>query len=168
MPATVSFIRPKNSTDRILKNIRLCKGRKIRSKSEWNRKKSGKPVIIQLSIHIGDRELILGEMENAPQDQTYLVAYCNRTELWDRYEECLVSDDFIEVAEIYADRLKEQVRQVKDAYNKIPEDKYVYCMSEKDRDNFLKRIESETIKTINKGLGAAKKRRKERIDKLCK
>ena len=87
-------------------------------------RKAGDYTVIN-SIHIGDRELILGEMENAPQDQTYLVAYCNSTDLWDRYEECLVSDDFIEVAEIYANRLKEQVQQVKAEHDKIPENKTV-------------------------------------------
>ena len=67
-------------------------------------RKAGDYMVIN-SIHIGDRELILGEMENAPKDNAYLVAYCKNTDLFERYEECLVSDDFIEIAEIYAERL---------------------------------------------------------------
>ncbi len=85
-------------------------------------RKAGDYTVIN-AIHIGDRELILGEMENAPKDNTYLVAYCQHTDLFERYEECLVSDDFIEIAEIYAEKLTQQVQQVKAEHDKVPEDK---------------------------------------------
>lgn len=87
-------------------------------------RKAGDYTVIN-AIHIGDRELILGEMENAPKDSTYLVAYCRYTDIFERYEECLVSDDFIEIAEIFAERLTKQVQQVKAEHDKMPEDKTV-------------------------------------------
>lgn len=71
------------------------------------------------SIHIGDRELVLGENLNAEDGNLYLVAYCETNELFQHYEECVIGDDFIEIAELFAGRLQEQIRQVKEEHEKI-------------------------------------------------
>lgn len=71
------------------------------------------------SIYIGDKELIMGENLKASDGNFYLVADCERNELFNRYDNCLVSNDFMEIAEIFSKRLSENIQQIKEEHNKI-------------------------------------------------
>ncbi len=61
------------------------------------------------SIHIGDKELVLGENMNNVNGQYYKTCEVERNELFEFYNNALSSSDFTEIAGIYADRLKEQI-----------------------------------------------------------
>ncbi len=72
------------------------------------------------AIHIGEKELVLGENLSAEDGMCYLVAYCETNGMLQRYTDCMISDDFVEVAEIFAERLQAQVQQVKEEHEQIP------------------------------------------------
>lgn len=66
------------------------------------------------SIYIGDKELILGEDLSNPDGHCYMTCCGTRNEILEFYSEALVGDDYLEIAEIYANRLQEQISKVKE------------------------------------------------------
>lgn len=73
--------------------------------------------IIQ-AFHIGDREIVLGENQNAAPEERYLCAYCDRNEVFALYNDVMISDDFCEITKLYAQRLAEQAEKTRIALNK--------------------------------------------------
>lgn len=72
------------------------------------------------SIHIGDKKIVLGvDMKNS-EKQYYMVADYERNDLFERYNNVIVGDNFLEIAEIYSDRLKEQVEKTKENEKDMP------------------------------------------------
>ena len=65
------------------------------------------------AFHIGDKEIVIGENVNAPGDERYMCAFCEKNEILGLYSDLLVSDDFCEIAKIYADRLSEQAEKTR-------------------------------------------------------
>ena len=61
------------------------------------------------AIHIGEKELVLGENLSAEDGMYYLIAYCETNGMLQRYTDCMISDDFVELAELFAERLQAQV-----------------------------------------------------------
>lgn len=72
--------------------------------------------IIQ-AFHIGDREIVLGENQNAAPEDRYMCAYCDRNEIFALYNDVMVSDDFCEISKLYAQRLVEQAEKTRVALN---------------------------------------------------
>lgn len=68
--------------------------------------------IIQ-SVHIGDREIVIGENPENQDGQKYMCAYCTANELFARYDEVLVSDDYPEIVKIYGERVAEQAEKTR-------------------------------------------------------
>ena len=60
------------------------------------------------AFHIGDKEIVIGENIEADEDERYMCAFCEKNEIMERYSDLIASDDFCEVAKLYADRLSEQ------------------------------------------------------------
>ena len=52
---------------------------------------------ITKSFEIGKTEIILGEKPNAPDNMNYLVANCENNEIFTRYNDVLIGDDFAEL-----------------------------------------------------------------------
>lgn len=71
------------------------------------------------SIHIGDNEIVMGENLNSKDGYFYMIADCIKNDMFMRYENCYVSNDFIELAEVFAQRLTEQVENLKAEHEKI-------------------------------------------------
>ena len=73
--------------------------------------------IIQ-AVHIGDREVVLGEN---PQDETgmkYMCAFCRQNALFAEYSEVMASDDFPEIVELFGQRIAEQAQKTHIELNK--------------------------------------------------
>ena len=66
------------------------------------------------SIYVGDRELILAEDTSNTQGQCFMTCYGEKNEILEFYSDALVSDDYLEIAEIYANRLQEQIAKTKE------------------------------------------------------
>ena len=65
------------------------------------------------AFHIGDKEIVIGENVNAPGEERYMCAYCEKNEILGLYSDLWVSDDFCDIAKIYADRLSEQAEKTR-------------------------------------------------------
>lgn len=65
------------------------------------------------SLHIGDKEVVFGENKTEPSEAKYMCAYCKTNDLFRGYEECLGSDDYLEIMELYTERLMGQIKVVK-------------------------------------------------------
>ena len=65
------------------------------------------------TIHIGDKEIVLGVDMKNPDGHYYMVADYERNELFEQYSNALVNNNFIEIAEIFSDRLREQIEKIK-------------------------------------------------------
>jgi hypothetical protein len=72
------------------------------------------------SIHIGDNEIVMGEDLNNKDGHFYMVADCKQFDIFNNYENCFVGNDFTELAEIFAQRLTEQVQKLKEEQEKLP------------------------------------------------
>lgn len=72
------------------------------------------------SVHIGKNEIVMGENADALEGERYIVADCKREMIFLKYENCYISDDFTELAEIFAQRLTEQVETLKQAHERMP------------------------------------------------
>ena len=67
------------------------------------------------AFHIGDKEIVIGENIEADEDERYMCAFCEKNEIMERYSDLIASDDFCEVAKLYADRLSEQAEKTRQA-----------------------------------------------------
>lgn len=65
------------------------------------------------AVQIGDNEVVVGENQKGIEDQKYMVANCQMNELFARYEEVLISDDYPEIMKIFGQRITSQAKKVK-------------------------------------------------------
>lgn len=63
------------------------------------------------SFHIGDREVVMAEDTNAAVDEMYLCAFVEDNGIMRRLVDAMVSDDYTEIAQLYAERIKEQAKE---------------------------------------------------------
>ena len=68
--------------------------------------------IIQ-SVHIGDREIVVGENQADTDGLPYLVAYYESNAIIGRYFDAVGSNDFPEIMEIYGQRIMEQAQKTR-------------------------------------------------------
>ncbi len=78
-----------------------------------NKRMAGDYEIIQ-SVHVGQREIVLGENPRDKDGQYYFVAYCESNALFAAYSECLVSDSFPELVQVYGQRIAEEAQRTMD------------------------------------------------------
>lgn len=81
-------------------------------------RKAGDYEITQ-SIHIGDKEIVMGENIQDKDGNFYFVADYTHNDLFAAYENCLISSDFIEIAEIYTNRMQSRINKLKEEQKKI-------------------------------------------------
>ena len=67
------------------------------------------------AFHIGDKEIVIGENIEADDGERYMCAFCEKNEIMELYQDVIASDDFCEVAKLYADRLSEQAEKTRQA-----------------------------------------------------
>lgn len=75
-------------------------------------RKAGDYTIIH-TLHIGDREVVIGEDTENQDGQRYMCAFCTSNGLFARYDDVLVSDDYPEVVKIYGQRIAEQAEKTR-------------------------------------------------------
>ncbi len=71
------------------------------------------------AIHIGDKEVVFGINDKNVHGQQYMCGYCTRNEIFERYDENLVSNDYLEIMSIFCDRVKAQIEKTKTELSKI-------------------------------------------------
>ena len=75
-------------------------------------RKAGDYTVIN-SMRIGGIEVVLGENMNDADGNYYLVANYECNEIFERYVNAYVSDDYVEMAEMYAQRITEEIEKLK-------------------------------------------------------
>lgn len=73
---------------------------------------SGDWVIIH-TLNLGGEEVVIGENATGPDLARYICAYCRSNELFQEYSECIGSDDYLEIMQIYIGRISGQIEAVK-------------------------------------------------------
>lgn len=63
------------------------------------------------ALHIGDREIVLGENPSATEDERYVCAFCQQHEIFANYTEVMVSDDYPELVKLFGERVAEQAEK---------------------------------------------------------
>ncbi|NLB82151.1 MAG: hypothetical protein GX800_11220 [Clostridiaceae bacterium] len=71
------------------------------------------------AIHIGNKEIVIGENMQAKDGHCYMVADYTYNELFERYDNCMISNSYIEIAELFVQRLTQQVEQVNAEQDKM-------------------------------------------------
>lgn len=66
------------------------------------------------SMQIGEREFVLGENMNEACGNYYLVADFESNEIFERYFNAFVSDDYVEMASEYVKRITEEIEKLKE------------------------------------------------------
>lgn len=65
------------------------------------------------AFHVGDREIVIGENIRAKPGERYLCAYCQQNEILASYSDVLVSGDYCEIVQIFADQLSDQAQKTR-------------------------------------------------------
>ncbi|MEA5047105.1 MAG: hypothetical protein VB034_00710 [Eubacteriales bacterium] len=81
-------------------------------------RKAGTWTITQ-SLHIGDKEVVFGEDKENTQTP-YMCGFCQTNELMRGYSDCIGGDDYLEIMQLYAERINEQIEVVKEEIAEIP------------------------------------------------
>ena len=72
---------------------------------------------ITQAIRIGDREILFGVDEK--QELPYFCGFYRSNALVGEYSECMAGDDYVEMMELLADRIKTQCEKVREEWAKV-------------------------------------------------
>lgn len=80
---------------------------------QYEKRMAGNYEIIH-AVHIGDKEIVLGENPADTDGQIYMCAFCQANELFARYDEVMVSDDYPEIVKIFGERVAAQAEKTRE------------------------------------------------------
>ena len=72
---------------------------------------------ITQAIPIGDKEVVMGMDET--NAMPYFCAFYSKNGICGSYSDCMVSDDYVEIMEIFSERVREQCEKVREEQEKI-------------------------------------------------
>ena len=81
------------------------------------------------AMHIGDREIVIGEWNNAPTGERFMCAVCKQNELFALYEQVMLSDEFTHIVKLYGDRVSAQAEKTiaeTERHGLTPDDNRIY------------------------------------------
>lgn len=70
-------------------------------------------------LRVGDREVVIGENPNAQKGERFMSGLGQRTDLFVLYEDCMVSDDYLEIAELFGKRINGQVEKTRTEFSQL-------------------------------------------------
>ena len=65
------------------------------------------------SLHIGDREIVVGDYPGAPKDERFLCVTCQHMDVFIKPEDVVVSDDYTEIIQEYGSRVSAQAEKTR-------------------------------------------------------
>ena len=65
------------------------------------------------AMHIGDREIVVGDFPGAPKDERYLCMTCLHIDVFIKPEDAVVSDDYTEIIQEYGSRVAAQAEKIR-------------------------------------------------------
>lgn len=97
------------------------------------------------AIHIGDKEIVLGENAYATNKEKYLCSFCVSNDLFASYEEALVSDNYAEMVEMFGTRVSQQAEKTKAEVEKVKIDKTPLSSQDCYANNYNESIDGKII-----------------------
>lgn len=77
-------------------------------------KRMAGPYEITHTIHIGDREIVLGENPADTEGVPYMCAYCEANDITASYYDSVGGEDYAEIVGIFGERIKEQAERTQE------------------------------------------------------
>lgn len=77
-------------------------------------KRMAGPYEITHAIHIGDREIVLGENPADTDGTPYMCSYCESSDFFARYYDSVGGEDYAEIVGIFGERIKEQAERTQE------------------------------------------------------
>lgn len=72
---------------------------------------------ITQGIRIGDKEVVFGVNEKA--DMPYFCSFYSSNSILESYEDSMIGDDYVEILELFADRIKAQCSKVREEQERV-------------------------------------------------
>ena len=77
-------------------------------------KRMAGPYEITHAIHIGDREIVLGENPTDTDGTPYMCSYCESSDFFARYYDSVGSEDYAEIVSVFGERIREQAEKTRE------------------------------------------------------
>lgn len=71
-----------------------------------NEKRKVGDYTVLCAVNIGCREIILAENEQSTNGERFLCCYGERNDIFEKFTECAVGDDYIDATLFFAERIK--------------------------------------------------------------
>ena len=71
------------------------------------------------SVNVGEKEVILASNEQSTNGEKFLCGFLERNDLFELCKECVVSDDYIEIAHIFGSRVANEAELFKEQVKKL-------------------------------------------------
>lgn len=84
-------------------------------------KRMAGPYEVFQAISAGPLEIVMGENPGAEPGERYMCAFCQRNDLFDSYGKMMVSDDYVEILQLFGQRIAEEAEKLHDAVTLSPE-----------------------------------------------
>lgn len=85
---------------------------------ENERRKVGDYTVL-CAVNIGVREIIHAENEQSANGERFLCCYGERNDIFEKFTECAVGDDYIDAALFFAERIKQDAERFREEVEKL-------------------------------------------------
>ena len=72
------------------------------------------------AVGVGPIEVVMGENHHADQGERYMCAFCESCDLFASYRDLMVSDDYVEILQLFGQRIAEEAERLHDAVTLYP------------------------------------------------
>ena len=117
------------------------------------------------AVNIGSREIILAENEQDKNGERFLCCYGERNDIFQRYSECAVGDDYIDAALFFAERIKRDAELFRSEVEKLDIPVTVIAEADCIPDHYKNDINGKVI-AINPAVLKPEYRRADRLNEL--
>ena len=84
-----------------------------------NEKRKVGDYTILCAVNVGSREIILAENEQDSSGERFLCCYGERNDIFEKFTECAVGDDYIDAALFFAERIKQDAERFREEVEKL-------------------------------------------------
>ena len=84
-----------------------------------NEKRKVGDYTVLCAVNIGSREIILAENEQDSNGERFLCCYGERNDIFEKFTECAVGDDYIDAALFFAERIKQDAERFREEVEKL-------------------------------------------------
>ena len=71
------------------------------------------------SVNVGEKEIIIASNEQSTDGEKFLCGFVERNDLFELFKECVVSDDYIEIAHTFGSRVANEAELFKEQVKKL-------------------------------------------------